>query len=238
MNAVLINKKINHLLRYFVLKIQTMIQHKIIQHKIIPNSSDSGAGIAPIENYLNHQKSRRESAIILFHDVQTGMYTVAGGMRNQNEDIEDTARREGKEESANLFRFPKTIMNGSFAVRHRNFVVYFVGLQSPIMSKYYDDNVKTLKNNGAPHDYLETDKMVRVYISDLEQAGVRTVAGNILCNDANGNQIKIEGRTKAVIREALNAGFIPSLPINIPRVNGNFNDSNQPHLRGTKCYFL
>jgi ADP-ribose pyrophosphatase YjhB (NUDIX family) len=212
-------------------------------NQITPLPSDNGAGVFIVEMYRN-QAGVVKLALIMVrawvydHHKKKWIrkYTVPGGKRDSGEDIEDTARRECKEETANLFRFSKSAMDDSFAVRHQTFVVYFVMLQGPIMSKYYYQNLKTLTANGADHDYLETDKMIRVYLDDLVMSGVSTTKGDLQTVDANGNAVLIEGRTKAVVREALAAGFIPQLQSQTPNFNPDF--KKDPKLMHTKCYWI
>ena len=104
------------------------------------------------------------------------------------------------------------------------------------MSKHYYQNLKILTANGAKHDYLETDMMVRVYLDDLIASGVSTTKGDLQTVDANGSAILVEGRTKAVVREALAAGFIPHLQPQSPNFNSDF--KSDPKLMHTKCYWL
>jgi ADP-ribose pyrophosphatase YjhB (NUDIX family) len=205
---------------------------------ITPKSTDTGAGVFIVEQYYNHA-DRNETSLILVHDKAAKKYTVPGGTRDPGENLRDTARREMREETANLFNFDRDILDGNFAVRHHQFVVYFVGLLGSIMSAQYYDNLlllsirQTLQRNT--HDYLETDQLVRVYIADLIADGVSTTTGDFHTRDARGNPILIEGRTKAIIREAIKAGFIDRTPAYVPGYKVN-DDVSQPNLRGTRSY--
>ena len=200
-------------------------------------TNQSGAGIILIENYRNHSKTRQEPAVILFRDVQTGKFTDLGGRQDNNEPLNVTASREAKEESCNLFKFDPNFLAGMPSYKHFNYVCYFMGLQGPIESSWYNHNRDLLSTRNVPREFKETDQMVRFYISDLRQ--IINQQGDLTgVTDANGNTgLVIEGRTKACIREYLIKGnqLPPFVKLN---QNTNFARGPQQFLYGTKCYYL
>ena len=214
--------------------------------------TDTGAGVGIVETYRNKARSRTEIALIL---VETSVYdrnqgrhvlkwTLPGGKREAGDSIKKTARKELEEETANLIRLSENEMDSNFAVRHTNpfngegFVAYFVHLLGPLMSSHFYTNLQTLQTNGASHDYLEAGRICRVYLSDMVAQGVSTTKGDFQATDANGKSVLIEARTKAVIREALHAGFIPNLTPVKPNFNADFNRKNRGDLKHTACYWL
>ena len=209
-----------------------------------------GAGIIFVENYNNHA-GRQEPAIILFRNAHNGVYMDAGGTRDQTDrDIKYTASRETIEETANALRINPSSLQSNNAVIHsygaNNYICYFIAVGS-IQSTYYRNNLQLLQRQNAPHQWLETNGLTRVYIEDFINAGGLTQGGNLNLNDASGRQITIFGRTKACIRNAIQSYIIPSSLSNnqcsVQMVTLQFNPSYNPRnpqqsfLRGTQCYF-
>jgi NUDIX domain len=206
---------------------------------VILNGNETGAGVVLIENYLNRKHSRQEDAVILFRDKFSGKYNDGGGKIDPGETVERAARRELKEESENLFRLSPNSLNLQLASRHQNYIAYFVRITAKggIQSKYYSSNLSSLKNGkNVPHHWLETDKMTRVYVKDLINNNIITAKGDFKVNDANGNSIVIEGKTKAVLREGLNNNIITMTPTQTLNINPNCRDQEIPHI-STVCYW-
>jgi len=189
---------------------------------LVQNNSDTGAGAILIENYKN-KNGRRDAAVILFRNKHTTNYADPGGIRenirntNRREDLKNTASRELMEESGNFFRISQNTFDNNCAVRHGQYVGFFLQVSSKkgISSKHYYDNINrnNINNNAYNnihnmHSWRETDGITRVYITDLINGNINNIRGNMKINDANGNQITISGRTKALIRNALQSNLI------------------------------
>jgi len=202
------------------------------------NGNETGGGVVLIENYLNRNHTRQEDAVILFRDKFTGKYNDGGGKIDPGETVERAARRELKEESENLFRLSPNSLNLQLASRHQNYIAYFVRITAKggIQSKYYSSNLSALKKGNAAHHWVETDKMTRVYVKDLINNNISSVKGDFKVNDANGNPITIEGKTKAVLREGLNNNIINMTYPQTLNLNPNCKDNENPHI-STVCYY-
>ena len=248
--------------KYFKLKHQHIQKggvYNINANNIISTSgqmnSDTGAGIILLEDY--NMGTKRELSVILFKNAQNGMYMDGGGTRdniagtNSKEDLRDTARRELKEESANLFRLDKSIVNDNASVRHLNYVGYIIYVQGPkdannkhpIFSQLYSTNLQKIQqaksNLKAP--YTETNGITRVTVNQLIKDNIHTKQGDFPTTDAKGNNIIIQGKTKAIIRNALKANLINLNNNNFIelKLNNNFNPINpqDDFLKGTQCYY-
>jgi hypothetical protein len=211
----------------------------------------NGAGIIFVENYRNRTNTKYSPAVILFRDKHHGYYSDAGGTKDASDtNIKYTASRETIEETANTFRISPNSLNSYNAVIHsyppNNYICYFIGIDS-VQSSYYHDNIRLIASRNAPHVWLETDDMARIYIDDFITANGLSQRGDLTVNDANGRQINIFGRTKACIRNAILSNIIPNPSattqptinkINLD-YNPNFTPSRQIHgfLVGTKCYY-
>lgn len=200
----------------------------------------TGAGIIPVENYRN-RNNRREIAVILIKNKRK--FEDAGGDKDATDgNIEYTATRECKEETANTLRFSTSVCDWKNSAVHQykahKYVGFFVGINGPFFSKYFYSNLNMIKNQGCPHQWKETSGITRVYISDLTKAGIKTQRGDLAVNDANGNPIVILGRTKALIREALKSGVFQKMKFHKLYENQSYNGKNgQKFLNGTHCYY-
>lgn len=158
----------------------------------------TGAGVLLIEeNYHG-----RGPAVILFRDRFTKRYNDGGGARDAGENIFDTARRELKEESCNLFRLTRASVATAEHVQHGPYVGFFIFVRSNngIQSKSYFKNLKELQRIGAPKEWRETDNMKRVYLADID-VNVLNEQGHVDLPEAvTKKPITIEGKTKALLR--------------------------------------
>ena len=208
------------------------------------------SGVTLIENYKN-KKGRNEYAIILFRNKRSQMYTDAGGFKQANKTINESASEELKEESCNTFRISSRLLTTSVMVRqYKGFLVYIEGPinnnQHPIYSKYYKFNQNLLTNNKlTPYSFKETDDLTRFYISDLFKNGILTARGNFICRDANGKTRSIDGRAKAIIREAISKQIINisanKININLPKIklklHKKYVSPNRTFLNNTITYY-
>jgi hypothetical protein len=183
----------------------------------------SGAGVILVEsNYVNKGRARSERALILYMSKSGQLEDLGGLIDNADKQAQypmaQTARREAFEESAIHIDFNDTgslgrSINGrDVFVDHREYRGYFVGIPPGIFSANEARLCLQTYQNTRP--YNEMVDVHRVYVSDLERSGVRTKQGDLTTVDANGNQVVIKGRTKALIREALNRGIIDLVALN------------------------
>ena len=215
--------------------------------RIIQQSSDTGAGVILIENYKPKNQQNYIPCVILFRDKKRGTYSDGGGNREHGENLQKTAARELKEESANMFRLSPNTLTDNNAVRHNNYVCYFLYIRGPkdknnnypIFSQHYYDNMKIINNSNAPSFWKETDSLVRVSIQQFIQDGGLTATGDLNTVDTNNNKITIMGRTKGCIRNAINDGTYDRALNKLITLNENkdYKNSNVGYLNGTKTYW-
>lgn len=200
-------------------------------------SNLEGAGVLLLENYRNNTNTKTDLAVILFRNNRTNSYQDGGGNIDSGEKPKSAAVRELKEESANLFRLSSDSLNGCPMYDHQGkYRAYAVIVTHPrgIQSKYYRENIATLKAQNAKKEWLETSDMARFYIDDLVAHGLDTTQGDLHCKDANGNPCVIFARTKACIRESRKTFN------SAPTVRLEFESANkrgQPFTHGTKAYW-
>ena len=215
-------------------------QYKGIEEKV----SDNGAGVILVENC-----KKIGPCVILFQNKYTNMYEEGGGNRDHNEKIKNTARRELKEESCNLFRLSSLSLKNTYAIRHHNYICYFVMIEGVKLGSFYENKkIISQRSNNSKNPWLEMKDIVRVSIDDFITVGGLNKQGDLknihACCKKNGQNktINIKGRTKACIREAINNNIIKQIknyPIKL-KFNPNFQkiDSNNPEfLKETKSYW-
>lgn len=182
----------------------------------------NGSGVMIFSNY-NNSRGRHEPAVILFKSSMTGKYEELGGkieMKDFNgaNTLVNTAAREAREESANLFNITNvSILNpGLIAQRHydksdvnsriyRCYALYLSNNDNASWKYVYTQNANKLKSLRAPNEWLETNDVQFFYLSDLDFVLRSNPGGSINCVDAEGVLRTIEGRTKACVREMMNA---------------------------------
>lgn len=176
---------------------------------LVDNKTISGAGVILIENYTKGYNKKRGPAVILFRNRKTKRYGDGGGGRDNGEDIHDTARRELKEESCGLFRLTRKLIATSPYADHGSYIGFFVPIFSKngIQSTQYRKNMDELKRVKASDEWQETDDMKRIFVLDLD-LNTLNKRGNVDLREANsGNMITVEGKTKALLRIALQKGI-------------------------------
>jgi hypothetical protein len=96
---------------------------------------------------------------------------------------------------------------------------YFVAIPSGFFSKR--EATECLEHYKSRLDYNEMDDVTRVYLSDFE--GLLHEPGHVNVQDANGNHIKVNEVTKALIRNAGGASrsIIQSVLANPKKVTRN-----------------
>ena len=182
----------------------------------------TGAGILIIEKYKNM------NCYVLFRGRKTGQYQEPGGFRDAGEDAKDTACRECREETANLFTFNKKKLSYfiTFNNQYITFVIYIKGLQ---LKKYFD-NIK-LVHAKCDYHWKETDDIVRV---PLQNINPDTFPKTI---DINGNEITLRGRTRDILRIASRVvnTVLSSTPRKLKQIKKN--NDNQCLLRTSSFTF-
>lgn len=207
------------------------------------NKTDTGAGIIMLEEY------KGKLAIILFHNKYKYTFEDPGGQRDNMEDLKDTASRELTEESANTFRIDKNMLKDNNAVRHYEYVGYFVYVRGPlnnndyqIHSEIYNKNRRMISKNKAPDVWRETDTMTRIYVNELLKPNILTAKGKVNVTDVYGNKIIMSSRPKALVRKAIQVGLFndntTKLSVITLKKNDKCENKQKPFLNGTKCYYI
>lgn len=181
----------------------------------VPFVSVTGAGVILLENYNSRIQHRSEPAVILFRSSSNGVYGECGGVRDSNESPETTASRELAEESLGTFRIDveQSVRRGTAGLIEYGYLAFVLPVKGPggIRRDVYSRNlnlVRQYKRNLPPH-WTETDDMSRFFVSDLLHAGMLTKRGNLNgVSDVYGNVVTVDGRAKAVLREAYKSGLL------------------------------
>ena len=214
--------------------------HHSIKYTNKAKKTYSGAGIVLVEERYTLGTKPTEPAVILYVNKCSKKLEDLGGSLSKSDlsalyPIAEGARREATEESATYINFSdtgafgKSIGDTDVFVDHNEYRCYFVGIPSGYFSR--SDALSCLKANRHKHHFNEMSDVQRVYISDLESYGIHFVSGDLLVPDANGNLVTIAGRTKAVIRNALQKRIL-SLVLKFPRTVHKIKDikANTKHL--------
>jgi len=207
---------------------------KMTQPKVKLNNN---GGVVIIEKSCNNNQGRTEPAIILFKCIT---WCADGGGRQSIKDINtmDTATRELKEESCNLFRFDHTKLNSVPKYTSTNYTCYFIGIDHEIKSEYFDENLAILKKNEAPRDWYETCGLRKFYVSDIKKMNL---SGDSLLYDVPdiyGNLCNIKAKTKICIRKWILDINNNAVDFFKPHENLNFMEGPDNFAYGTKCYQL
>jgi hypothetical protein len=199
---------------------QQISDEQIFRDNTNDNSSNttnySGAGVLIIENYYDNRKGRSEPAILLFKSSTNSEYQELGGSVDTNLTsslavLQQTAKRELREESCNLFNIRAELDR---KINEKNMFVdintsngslyrcYVVGIEGMIFGEdVFDINCKLVKEQGAPSHWKETNDVKRFFISDLIKC---ITLKNNMCLNADGNNCKIRQRTIDVLAKIVN----------------------------------
>lgn len=91
-----------------------------------------------------------------------------GGNRDEEDVcIQNTAARELREESCNLFNVDIRILKDNYIFENK-FVCYFVPVKDQLTLDYFHYNRQIIKKNKSPQCWKEKDDIVRVYVSDFK----------------------------------------------------------------------
>ena len=211
-------------------------RHQNQQNNPSRKKSNNG-GVIIVEKSCDNKLGRIEPAIILFKFTT---WCADGGGKQSPEDMNsrDTAVRELREESCNLFRFDADVLNSvPMTMIDNHYSLYFVGVDCEINSKYFDENLALLIKNSAPRDWKETNKLHKFYISDIKKMDLsgKHILSNVL--DIYGNIMTIKARTKIGIRQGLH-DLENNLQYFTPTENLDFRYGTDEFAYGTKCYQL
>lgn len=131
----------------------------------INNSLWNGAGTC----IIHHNKN--EDSIFIFYNPYTKNYELPYGKRDiMDSTPKNTAHRETKEETANLFDV-KSTLNSKYSITSHNGKenLFVVCLEIPDnnLQSIYRYNLQKIKKNKAPRCWLELAGMTEVFISEL-----------------------------------------------------------------------
>jgi len=191
----------------------------------------TGAGILILGKEYHPYNKRYEYYTILFKNRKNGVYMEGGGGRGFNENVKVTATRELQEESLNTFKFSPKILIDKDSILLDEYVGFVVNLTGNIDLEFYKYNYKLLNNRRAPHDWKETNGIIKIFLSDLVQGGIMTSRGIFKMG-----QITLFDRTKKFIRFVIEKNIIGKKQH--PTVIQNFVSKSTTFLNGTKCYLL
>ena len=178
----------------------------------------TGSGVMIFSNYMNRY-GRHEPSVILFRSSSSGNYEELGG-KIESKDFDgkntllNTAVREAREESANLFNIininalhTKETDERHHIDRNVNLKIYrcyalFLSNTNNESWKYiYSTNKNHLKASNAPKQWMETNDAQFFYINEIAYKLRDVSRGNITCLDTEGIMRTIGGRTTACLRE-------------------------------------
>ena len=179
----------------------------------IKGLSYTGAGVLIVEDYYT-KNGTVEQCIVVARNTSSGLYSdFGGGYSAKDKTLEQTAHKELREESRNLYNIdpkhmkyyvdiPGQSNNGPPASFYRAFLVKINGTSR----KYFNYNknlIDTLHLRGTtvPHSWRETDDIAHIPIKyiDFNSTGFR---GKIILKDIDGRDIVLHGRVKKILNYA------------------------------------
>ena len=211
----------------------------------LPKHIITGSGIVIITPHTN-KNGRTDLAIILFRDVNTGLYQDLGGTYSSSDydpvyATINTAIREANEESANLFKFnKKSLLSEStkcFAAKYHSNILYvsyhvYVKLNTSILPYVYSVNRDNLVKNNANHVWLETDDIQFFFISDIKNY---VNNNNFSCPNTDGTLCNLSNRAYCCIQDIYKtSNNIAFLPYSTETESDNNNNNNN----NKTCIFI
>jgi len=200
------------------------------------------AGVILVEYY------KKNLVVILFYDNSKKSFIDAGGSKSSSDkDIRETAVRELREESCNLFIVNKNILKHSVKLKKHNYTGFFVALEDnniDLNYYYYYSNLKILKKGKFSKSYLETSGVVRINLLELmnkidssnsSNSSNTTTSSSSSKNsflDVNNNKIKIHNRALELIKEAMKKDIFNKLEIS------SMSKTKDYLIEGTTSYVL
>lgn len=186
-----------------------MTSHKVSVYKE-NGVSYSGAGVMIVEDYYT-KSGRVEPCILLVKNGSSNLFTDFGGSYEKtHSDLRETAHKELREESRNLFNISGKYLKKyvdipvgiTGSVKQIYYRVYIIKING-ISRKYFNHN-KTLMDKlhkqgvHVPRSWRETSDVAHVPFRniDFNLLGAR---GQIILTDIDGNRIQLHGRAKRCI---------------------------------------
>ncbi len=218
---------------------------KIVQVPV--QSQWSSAGTIIIEDAYNRRNGKTCQAIFLGLNSNTGLYELFYGKKdNSDTDETETALRETREESSNMFVFSSSVYNDKYRVsspntKHHAYVVRVNGPRGGISSAVFANNQSKLVANKAPYEWTELSGITRIDISDAISSGLLLYTrGNFSMQDVYGNYITIFSRDAEFISNALKSSMHLRGHVNQLSFISSWDDrrygGNKMFLNGTVCY--
>lgn len=188
----------------------------------------TGAGILIIELYFGNP-------VITLFGFNGLNFSEPGGTREHGENIEDTAHREGREESANLVNLTKhELLQYSIPIYLEHYVGYAIYVEN-LSYEDYRHNVGIVLNHCNTPFWKETNSMTRIPVNNLI-ASVQS--GTNYAYDTMGSTVHVANRTIALVKTGTNAilNLITHKPI--PLYRHLVTNSRIPCLIGTYTYTM
>jgi len=218
---------------------------KIVQVPVQKQWASSGTII--IEDAYNRRNGKTCQAIFLGLNPNTGMYELFYGKKDFTDVSEsETALRETREESSNMFRFSAHIYNEKYKISssnnmHHAFIVRVSAPRGGIQSSIFAKNRQVLKANHAPWEWQELSHITRIDISDVIDTGILSHSGgDFTTYDVYGNLITIFSRDAEFISLALRASMHMRGHVNQLSFVSSWDDrkagGKMMFLNGTSCY--
>ncbi len=216
------------------------------QHQTTHNKWVS-SGTIIIEELYNRKDGKICQAIFLGQNKSSGMFELFYGKKDSIDLSEvETASRETREESGNMFLLSKHVYNEKYKVSSSNLDhhAYVVRVNAPhggIQSSVFGKNQMILSSNGAPYEWRELSMITRIDISDAIRAGILYhTKGNFSMVDVYGHKINIFSRDAEFISSALKSkmnmkGNIYQLTF-VKSWNDLYANGNKMYLNGTSVY--
>lgn len=185
-----------------------------INHKLF-----SGAGVLVIGEYKN------KLCVMLTRNKSSHKYSDFGGAyETRHKTLEETAHRELREESRNLFNisFDKFDKYVDIPAGTRYFYRVFIIKINDVDQKYFKHNREIIDKSNAPRYWKETDRITWIPIENLtKDSQILDKRGDIKVKDINDESIIIHVRAKKAI-----AYFIEKFGNNLKSIKVIANKSN------------
>lgn len=197
--------------------------------------------------------------IIVVRNNHTNKFELPGGTLKSG-DVGLTAEQELREETAGLFKIKKSFLDKlnshNHTTIHGNYKCYGIQLLNPTtqghhisFQSYYDNLNKLKKSHGVPHDYLETDAIGVISMTDFKSALLKDTGGDLNINIyvwnssiRNYQQVNsvLAGRDKAIIRNFISENKIDSIKSYPISLNYNPSDTftSVSYLKGLTTYWI
>ena len=206
----------------------------------------TGGGIILLEHYNNSAERTSELVAILFGNRlrdDTLYVEEGGGKKEKWETVDQTARRELREESRNLFHAKETSLDTYVDVN--KYRAYIILLKSPIDLQYYKFNKDIIDmaiNSHEHREWMETNFIFRVSLNQMLEDGLTNNNKYLVTKDIDRVDIVLRDRTKAVLKKAYLENKLKmskSLAVD-PILEYNYKSSShhKDFLEGTKYYYF